>query len=68
MRLQVRVLPAGRDESIDLAAGGDGAALFQALGLNQEAHLLLRGDTPLPADAPLRTGDRLTVVSVISGG
>ncbi len=68
MRLLVRVLPAGKDETVELGEGSNGFGLMDALALNAEAHLILRDDTPLPVDEVLHDGDRISVVSVVSGG
>lgn len=68
MRLTVRVLPAGKNETVELEDGADGLRLMNALKLNPDAHLLLRKDKPIPLDAKLRDGDEIAVVSVISGG
>ncbi len=33
-----------------------------------DAHLLVRGDIPIPIDEPLRDGERICVIGVVSGG
>ncbi len=68
MQLRVRILPAGREKVVDLAEGSDGFGLMESLTLNPEAHIIIREDRPIPVDEELRDGDRLSVVSVISGG
>ncbi len=68
MRLLVRVLPAGKESKVELEEGSNGFGLMEALALNAEAHLILRDDTPLPVDEVLHEGDRISVVSVVSGG
>lgn len=68
MRIEVELLRAGRTESLDLEPGATGFDLLRRLTLAPDAHLLVRGDAPLPLDEPLREGDCLTVVSVVSGG
>ncbi len=68
MQLRVRVLPSGKDQIIDLEEGADGFRLLDFLQLNPEAHLILKETKPIPVDGLLRDGDRISVVSVISGG
>ncbi len=68
VRVEVELLRAGRTESVSLESGATGFDLFKRLMIAPDAHLLVRGDAPLPLDEPLREGDRVTVVSVVSGG
>ncbi|MFQ5837331.1 MAG: thiamine biosynthesis protein ThiS [Thermoplasmata archaeon] len=68
MQLQIRVLPAGKDQTMELEEGADGFRLMDALKLNPDAHLILKGDRPIPGDSKLRDGDHISIVSVISGG
>ncbi|MFQ5908634.1 MAG: hypothetical protein ACE5JE_07415 [Thermoplasmata archaeon] len=68
MRLRVRTLPEGENHTVDLAEGATGFELLAVLDRNPDAHLLLRGRTPIPMDAPLEAGENLAVVAIISGG
>lgn len=68
MRVAVEQLRLRRTDDVDLEGGATGLDLFRRLGLAPDAHLLVRGDTPIPLDEPLREGDRLLVVPVVSGG
>jgi len=68
MRVDVELLPGRTKKSTEVPAGGTGESLFQALGLAVDAHILVRGDVPIPVDEPLRDGERLTVIAVASGG
>ncbi len=68
MRVAVERLQLHRTEDVDLPAGATGLELFKRLGLAPDAHLLVRGDTPIPLDDTLREGDSLLVISVVSGG
>jgi sulfur carrier protein len=42
--------------------------LLDELGLNREAHLVIRNGTLVPGDAPLQAADVVEVRPVISGG
>ncbi len=68
MRVTVERLRLHRTDDVDLSAGATGFDLFDRLGLAPDAHLLVRGDTPIALDEPLRDGDALLVISVASGG
>jgi sulfur carrier protein ThiS len=68
MRLSVRTLPEGENHTVDLAEGATGFELLAVLDRNPDAHLLLRGRTPIPMDAPLEPGEDLAVVAIVSGG
>ena len=68
MRVAAELLPLHRTEEIDLPSGATGFDLFRRLGLAPDAHLLVRGEAPIPLDEPLAEGDALLVISVVSGG
>ncbi len=51
-----------------LEPGATGGDLLSALRLPPDAHLLVRGDVPIPIDEPLRDGERIRVIGVVSGG
>lgn len=40
----------------------------RALGIRPELVLVFRDDRPLPANEPLRDGDRVRILRVVSGG
>ena len=68
MRVTADLVQSHRVEDIELAQGATGADLLEALGLAPDAHILLRGDRPIPMDEPLEDGERLVVLSAVSGG
>ena len=68
MRVDVDLHPGGGARSVDLPAGARGLDLVRSLGLAPDVHILLRGDAPIPEDEPLRDGDRIRVIGVVSGG
>jgi len=68
MRVDVELLPGRAKKTAEVPAGSTGENLLQSLGLAVDAHILVRGDVPIPVDEPLRDGERLTVIAVASGG
>jgi sulfur carrier protein ThiS len=42
--------------------------LLTALDLAPDAHLIVRGDVPIPHDEPLAEGDVISIIGVVSGG
>lgn len=68
MRIIAELYPARRETPMDLARKATGLDLLNALGLAPDAHLLVRGDVPIPLDEPLSDGERIRVIAVVSGG
>ncbi len=68
MRVTAELQPARETRFLDLPAGATGYDLLKELCLAPDAHLLVRGETPIPVDEPLADGERLRVISVVSGG
>ena len=68
MKVQVELFRTRRTEDVELPVGANGLDLLRRLDLAPDAHLLVRGDTPLPLDEALNEGDRLLILSVVSGG
>lgn len=68
MRVTADLVQTHRLEDVELAAGATGMDLLERLGLAPDAHILLRGDMPIPVDEPLADGERLIVLSAVSGG
>ncbi len=68
MKVVADLVRAHRTEAIDLPSGATGMDLLERLRLAPDAHVLLRGDLPIPVDEPLTEGETVHVISVISGG
>ena len=68
MRVTADLAQTDRLEDVELAAGATGMDLLGKLGLAPDAHILLRGDRPIPVDEPLADGECLIVLSAVSGG
>lgn len=54
--------------TIEVAGSRTVATLLDELGLNREAHLIIRNGTLVPGDARLEDTDTIEVRPVISGG
>ncbi len=68
MRITADLVQAHRVEEVELTAGATGMDLLDRLGLSPDAHILVRGDLPIAVDAALVDGERLIVLSAVSGG
>jgi len=68
MHVVADLLVRREERAVELPEGARGFDLLKALGLAPDAHLLLRGETPIPHDEPLREGERVRVLTVVSGG
>ena len=68
MRVLAEFLRDREARQIDLPTGASGLDLVRALDIAPDAHLLARGETPIPIDEPLRDGETILVIRVVSGG
>lgn len=68
MRVVAEFMALRQEETVELPAAATGMDLLRSLNLAPDAHLLARGDISIPLDEPLRDGERLLVISVVSGG
>lgn len=68
MRVDVTLHPSGVAKSVELPPNARGMDLVRSLGLPPDVHILVRGETPVPEDEPLRDGERIRVIGVVSGG
>jgi sulfur carrier protein len=64
-RMRVTILPDREVKEVTARTVGE---VLQALGLNSDAHLVVRGDDILTRDVRLAEDDELEVYPVISGG
>lgn len=55
-------------KEIRLPEGSTVGTMLDSLGLYPDAHIVVRGKTPVPVDSPLIDGDQLRIVKVASGG
>ena len=68
MHVTAEILPGRREESVELGPSAKGLDLLQALRLAPDAHILIRGEGPIPVDESLKDGERIRVIGVVSGG
>ena len=68
MRIKAEILPVHREATVELGPAATGLDLLRALRLAPDAHILIRGEGPIPADAALQDGERIRVIIVVSGG
>jgi sulfur carrier protein len=64
----LKILLRNPRRTIELAGGRTVIALLDELGLNREAHLVIRNGTLVPGDTRLDDDDTIEVRPVISGG
>lgn len=69
VNVTVRLLPT-RNETrrIKLSEGASVEEAIRALGLYPDAWIAVRGDEPIPLDEPLKDGEELKLIAVVSGG
>ena len=53
---------------VRLPEGSTVETMLDSLGLYPDAHIVVRGKTPVPVDSLLVNGDQLRIVKVASGG
>ncbi len=68
MRVTVELVQARKTDVVDLPDRSTGFDLLRRVKLAPDAHLLVRGESPIPLDEPLLDGESLRVLAVVSGG
>ena len=68
VQIVAELVPRQTEVAVALESDATGEDLLKALRLPPDAHLLVRGDIPIPIDEPLRDGERICVIGVVSGG
>src|SRR6266571_4946926 len=68
VQVVAELVPRRTEVAVALESDATGENLLKALRLPPDAHLLVRGDIPIPIDEPLRDGERIRVIGVVSGG
>lgn len=69
MKVKVKLMPKGkRFDDVNLKGGATGKELLKKLNLAPDAHIITRKGSPIPLDEELRTGDKINIIQVISGG
>jgi len=68
VQVVAELVPRRTEVAVALESDATGEDLLKALRLPPDAHPLVRGDIPIPIDEPLRDGERIRVIGVVSGG
>ncbi|MEM2839372.1 MAG: MoaD/ThiS family protein [Thermoplasmata archaeon] len=69
MKVKVRSFPDGKiRREITLKDNATVLELLKRLDLRPDSWIVVRNDKAIPEDAPLKDGDSLRLLSVISGG
>ena len=57
-----------RERELVLAPGAVADDATRACGVRPDLVIVFRDERPIPGDAPLRDGDRVRILRVVSGG
>jgi sulfur carrier protein ThiS len=69
MEIKAVLLPRENEEKVlELADGSTGMELLRELNLPYDVHILARDDVPIPLDVKLIDGEKIRIISVVSGG
>ncbi len=69
MKVILNILPVRKERRIiELKRGATAESAIRALGLYPDGWIPVRGDEPIPLDEPLKDGDELKLIAVVSGG
>lgn len=69
MKVTIHLLPTRKEKKVvELDKGASVEQAIRALGLVPDAWIPVRENLPLPLDEPLKDGDVLKLISVVSGG
>ena len=68
MKVVAELVQARKTEAVDLPDRATGFDLLRTLNLAPDAHLVVRGENPIPLDDALVDQEHLRVISVVSGG
>jgi len=69
MQISVKSFPKGEvDESINMPEGSTVLDLLRKLEMRPDSWIATRDGSAIPDDSPLRDGDSIRLLSVVSGG
>jgi sulfur carrier protein ThiS len=69
LRITVKTFPKREvDKSVELPDGATALDLFQSLNMRPDNWIVSRDDRVIPDDSPLKDGDSIRLLSVVSGG
>ncbi|MCD6461340.1 MAG: MoaD/ThiS family protein [Thermoplasmata archaeon] len=66
--MRVSVTYMGSEKELDLGEGATVLDAMKTLGVPPDVTIALMGGRPVPEDRPLSDGERLEMVTVVSGG
>lgn len=66
--MRVRVRMAKNEEVVDLSDNSTPQDVLDKLRLLPDAHIVIRGRTPIPIDEQLIDGETINIIKVASGG
>jgi sulfur carrier protein ThiS len=69
MRVSVKSFPRGEvDRTVELSGEPTALDLLKSLNMRPDNWIVARGDKVIPDDSPLKDGDSIRLLSVVSGG
>ena len=69
MLVTIHLLPTRKEtRKVEVGEGAKVEDVVRALGLLPDGWIAVRGDIPLPLDEPMKEGDEVKLISVVSGG
>jgi len=68
MKISVELIPSREKKIIELPQGSNGLNLVKAMGLAPDVHIIIRSNIPIPIDKVLQDGDKIRIISIVSGG
>lgn len=69
MRISVKSFPRSEvDRTVDLPSGATVFDLLKALDMRPDSWIASRDSSAIPDDSPLKDGDSIRLLSVVSGG
>ena len=57
-----------KERELDLPEGARADDAPRSIGIRPELVIVFRDERPIPGDEPLREGDRIRILRVVSGG
>jgi sulfur carrier protein ThiS len=68
VNIQVEFFPSKEKRVVKIEGKPTGVELLKDMKLHLDAYILVKNNTPIPIDQELEDGDRIRLLSVVSGG
>lgn len=69
MKVRITLLPSGKKSAVvELPKGATAEEAIRKLDLYPDAWIPVRNNTPVPLDTPLKDGEEMKLIAVVSGG